>query len=64
MHFQAMQCLLSEEVVADVAPTQTQIGVNVQKCAVDLIDSWVKKASSEDMHDLGGISIHSLDCLN
>ncbi|RCN53053.1 hypothetical protein ANCCAN_00602 [Ancylostoma caninum] len=50
---QAMQCLLSEEVVADVTRTQTQIGVNVQKCAVDLIDSWVKKASSEDVHDLG-----------
>ncbi|KAE9419283.1 hypothetical protein Angca_009548, partial [Angiostrongylus cantonensis] len=50
---QAIQCLLSEEVVADIAPTQTQIGVNVQKNANDLIDSWVLKASNEDVHDLG-----------
>lgn len=51
--FQAMQCLLSEEVVADVPRTQTQIGANVQKSANDLIDAWVQKASSEDVHDLG-----------
>ncbi|VDM63987.1 unnamed protein product [Angiostrongylus costaricensis] len=50
---QAIQCLLSEEVVADVAPVKTQIGVNVQKNANDLIDSWVLKASNEDVHDLG-----------
>ncbi|WKX92621.1 hypothetical protein Q1695_010558 [Nippostrongylus brasiliensis] len=50
---QAMQCLLSEEVVADAARTQTQIGVNVQTSANTLIDSWVLKASSEDVHDLG-----------
>lgn len=50
---QAMQCLLSEEVVADVPRTQTQIGANVQKSANDLIDAWVQKASSEDVHDLG-----------
>ncbi|KHJ96795.1 hypothetical protein OESDEN_03239 [Oesophagostomum dentatum] len=49
---QAMQCLLSEEIVTDVARTQTQIGVNVQKSAIELIDNWVKKASSEDVHDL------------
>ncbi|KAK5984963.1 hypothetical protein GCK32_014877 [Trichostrongylus colubriformis] len=50
---QAMQCLLNEEVVAEAKQTQTQIGANVQKSANDLIDSWVRKASSEDVHDLG-----------
>ncbi|VDM64286.1 unnamed protein product [Angiostrongylus costaricensis] len=49
----AIQCLLSEEVVADVAPIKKEIGVNVQKNANDLIDSWVLKASNEDVHDLG-----------
>ncbi|KAJ1368122.1 hypothetical protein KIN20_029190 [Parelaphostrongylus tenuis] len=49
---QAIHCLLSEVVIADVAPTQTQIGANVQKNANDLIDSWVLKASNEDVHDL------------
>ncbi|KAK6726760.1 hypothetical protein RB195_004835 [Necator americanus] len=50
---QAMQCLLNEEIAADITRVETAIGVNVQKCAVDLIDSWVEKACSEDVHDLG-----------
>uniref|UniRef100_A0A7I4XVJ1 FANCI_HD2 domain-containing protein n=1 Tax=Haemonchus contortus TaxID=6289 RepID=A0A7I4XVJ1_HAECO len=50
---QAMQCLLSEEVVGDAERTQTQIGANVQKDAHELINSWVRKACSEDVHDLG-----------
>ncbi|KHJ80391.1 hypothetical protein OESDEN_19934 [Oesophagostomum dentatum] len=57
---QAMQCLLSEEIVTDVARTQTQIGVNVQKSAIELIDNWVKKASSEDVHDLATTAENAL----
>ncbi|KJH47184.1 hypothetical protein DICVIV_06772 [Dictyocaulus viviparus] len=50
---QAIQCLLCDEITADVTSTQTQVGANVQKSASDLIDSWVLKACCEDVHDLG-----------